>query len=109
MIDTVAVALDGHDPLVLKVMVYVPNALALTSIRPVAVFRKTSPAGVAEKVPLAPPGDVSLDICASLAERAWRIVKCRVVCGIDSNGIADRCTYTSRKGGGHSNGGYNWC
>lgn len=29
--------------------------LALTSIRPVAVFRKTRPGGVELKVPLAPP------------------------------------------------------
>jgi hypothetical protein len=49
------VLLEGQIPLVVKVIVYVLIALALRSINPVEVFRNTSPAGVALKVPVAPP------------------------------------------------------
>ena len=42
-------------PEVMKVIVYVFTRLALTSIKPEALFRKIKPEGEAENVPEAPP------------------------------------------------------
>jgi hypothetical protein len=47
--------LDGHVPFVVNETVYVFGILLLTSIRPVVLFRNTIPAGLAVKVPVAPP------------------------------------------------------
>jgi hypothetical protein len=55
IIITLVELLDGQIPFVVNVTVYVFIVLALTSIRPVEVFRNTRPGGVDEKVPVVPP------------------------------------------------------
>lgn len=46
-----ALLIPGHGPLLTKVTMYVPNALALKLICPVVLLMKTSPAGEALNVP----------------------------------------------------------
>jgi hypothetical protein len=55
VIVTENVLLKGHAPLVENVTVYIFGILLLTSICPVALFKNTNPAGLAVKVPVAPP------------------------------------------------------
>jgi len=58
----------GHVPVVVCVTVYEPSALALRSMRPVDVFRNTSPAGVALNVPA-----VTTDVAVGSAP-VWQYV-----------------------------------
>ena len=55
MIVTLVVLLDGQTPFVVNVIVYVFSVLALKSINPVVIFKKTKPLGTDVNVPLDPP------------------------------------------------------